>query len=362
MTPEVQNQSVESDVAAVQQAEIADTESEITASAEDDALTTVVEPQDSSEENVAQVEEENAPIHEDDVAKLAEDIKPETQAQEPTTRVSSLPIIGSNSDTSIQIGRSASALPTIGQQGSSSLDLQSRRTASVEQGVNAFETYSLSYVPTDQPILSIVFLDDGNLEEFDEIMPVSSNAFTFAMSGELSEAGRRSRKLRETGVEILVVAPQGTGQSLTEDIPSIDRVRLLQSYLDAIPFSIGLIDNPAALLQKDRAASADVLAVLEQTGHAIISYDGGLNSLTRSALRANIPVAEVFRQIDGQSMSAREASRQLDRAVIEANQSGKAIVLAHGNIETMRAIGSWLETGGAASVQLAPASVAIRAN
>lgn len=253
-------------------------------------------------------------------------------------------------------GKPASRLPTVGSNGGSRITLSSEAPQEqTQQTFGAFELNSQAFAGRDLPILSVIMVDLGpEGVPRAELLGLEFPA-TFAVPSNLPGADRATSDYRAAGREVLIMPASDT--ILTS--AGGEAADIVASYTAFLPDALGLIDRSAAELQKDRQAVKTVLAALAETGHALLTYDKGLNSTGREAAKLGVPTAKVFRVLDVDQASAQTILRQLDRAILEANQEGAAIVLAHTYPETLEAIEAWVQGGAASGVDIAPVSVAI---
>jgi polysaccharide deacetylase 2 family uncharacterized protein YibQ len=119
-------------------------------------------------------------------------------------------------------------------------------------------------------------------------------------------------------------------------------------------------------LHRDRSVLDATLEALQPSGHALLTQkSGGFNSATSVATEMGVPSTAVARVIDirrnddgsPDPVSIRSA---LDRAALEANQSGATVVLGHTFPETITALFTWATEAKARSVTLAPVSAVIK--
>lgn len=252
--------------------------------------------------------------------------------------------------------RVAGTLPTIGSGTSSRIRLSSEADPDASNSFGAFDLNAATFSPGNLPTLSVIFVDLGiegvsrsELLRFDQVA-------TFAIRADQEGADRASEDFRNAGYEVLMMPP--AANSLTE--ADGNEGELVNAFSSIMPDAMGLIDVPAANLQRDAGSLRAVVNALSETGHALLTYDVGLNSANREAAKKNVPAAKIFRVLDGKDESENAILRQLDRAVLEANQEGAAIVLGHARQATVEAVRKWAGSSASSSVELAPVSVAIR--
>ncbi|MFQ5439357.1 MAG: divergent polysaccharide deacetylase family protein, partial [Paracoccaceae bacterium] len=136
---------------------------------------------------------------------------------------------------------------------------------------------------------------------------------------------------------------------------------VLTRTLSALPEAIGLIDASAGGIQTDAKLADAVISTLRESGHALLTYDVGLNATDKKARREGVKSATVFRVLDRDRESGIVIKRYLDRAALEAGKTGRIIVIGHSYPETVTALFSWALSAKSRTVALAPASAAILA-
>ena len=104
---------------------------------------------------------------------------------------------------------------------------------------------------------------------------------------------------------------------------------------------------------------AQVVAVVSDTGHGLITYPRGLNTAHQQAERVGVPTGLIFRILDEDGETTEQIRRTMDRAAFRARQSDAVILVGHTARGTIAAIQEWARDSGAANVTLAPVSVAL---
>jgi polysaccharide deacetylase 2 family uncharacterized protein YibQ len=101
-----------------------------------------------------------------------------------------------------------------------------------------------------------------------------------------------------------------------------------------------VIERQAGALQQSRDVMLHVPEVLNRTGHGLVVYEKGLNTLAKEA---GTPVATIYRDLDGADQNERTIRRFLDGAAFRAanSPSEPIVVLARLRPETMSAILIW---------------------
>ena len=94
----------------------------------------------------------------------------------------------------------------------------------------------------------------------------------------------------------------------------------LTALVDLLPQTIGVIERQAGALQQSRNVMLHVPEVLNRTGHGLVVYEKGLNTLAKEAGKAGTPVATIYRDLDGADQNERTIRRFLDGAAFRAGQ------------------------------------------
>ena len=129
------------------------------------------------------------------------------------------------------------------------------------------------------------------------------------------------------------------------------------AYFSALPTAVGVIDLPQSGFARNAGLLSDVLPLLAEDGHGLVTFSGGLAQAARAADAAGIAHAEVFRVLDSGNDSAFTMRRFLDRAVFQASQMGQVVVFGDGSNDVlMEAIAMWREGSRLDQVELVPIS------
>jgi polysaccharide deacetylase 2 family uncharacterized protein YibQ len=154
------------------------------------------------------------------------------------------------------------------------------------------------------------------------------------------------------GKEVLILA-----SGLPAGATASDLDVTLTAYFSALPQAVGVIDLPEHGFARNAGLLRDVLPLLAQDGHGLLTFSGGLTQAERAAGAAGIAHAEVFRVLDASDESIFTIRRYLDRAVFQASQIGHVIVFGDASqTETLEALQIWQEERRAGQVALVPVS------
>lgn len=243
-------------------------------------------------------------------------------------------------------------LPTVG-------DTPAAEEAAAEPDPASLPALSRYAVPFQRdeglPLFSVILIDEG-AEGLDRaVLTTFSFPVTFAIDPTRPDAAEAMQAYRAAGFEVVLLArglPQGAGASDVETSfgPALTRLDQTVAVMDAEVDGLG-VQRP--LIQQ-------MLALLGDTGHGLLSYDRGLNTAQQMAQSAGVPAATVFRSLDGDRESAVVIRRYLDRAAFKAEQDGQVIMIGHSYPDTVTALFAWALEGGGDRVQLAPVSAILR--
>jgi len=155
---------------------------------------------------------------------------------------------------------------------------------------------------------------------------------------------------RAAGHEVALIAnfPEGA-------IPSDIEVAM-QSYFQAVPEAVAVLDGTFEGFRGDRRMVEQVVEILSESGHGLLTFSQGLNTAEQLAAREGVPVGTVFRDLDGKGQGNTVIRRFLDQAAFRATQEGEAILLARMRAETISALLIWHQQERARRVNLAPLS------
>jgi len=215
---------------------------------------------------------------------------------------------------------------------------------------------------TDDPLMSIILIDDGKIAAQLPSLQGLNLPLTIAVSLDEEDAQSRARTYRDAGFEVLTMAPRNVELSLSGGQSNEQVAELMTRYFEIMPESIGLIDRPAANLQKDQRLLRSVVKSFAETGHGIITYAGGLNGTKRIADQQDVSNGTVFRFLDKSGEAGVILTQQLDRAAREARNKGSVIIMATASKSTLGTLVGWSLSSKARAVTLAPVSASLLKN
>ena len=207
--------------------------------------------------------------------------------------------------------------------------------------------------PEGKPLLSVILLDDGAISGMAAVLAGVPFPVTVAINPADADAAARMQTYREMGIEVLAIAnmPQGAQPSDVEVT--------LESVFGTLPQAVGLLDLADGGVQSSAAVTGQTLARLGADGRGLVVISGGLNPALRAAATAQVPAAEVSRDLDGDGQDAGTIRRFLDNAAFQARQQSGIILLARLKPETISALILWGTENRAAQVALAPISAVL---
>lgn len=172
---------------------------------------------------------------------------------------------------------------------------------------------------------------------------------SFAVDARAGNAGAIASAYRDAGREVVLI-PSFPPRATPQDIEVA-----LGANLADVTGAVAVMDPGSAGFQNDRASVGQVIAVLAESGHGLITMSRGLNAAQQIADRFEVPAALIFNEL-GTASDAGAAARALDRVAFRARQETGIIVLGSADDVTKAGIKAWLDGRSADGLQLAPVS------
>ncbi|PZX17608.1 polysaccharide deacetylase 2 family uncharacterized protein YibQ [Palleronia aestuarii] len=232
------------------------------------------------------------------------------------------------------------------------LDRESRpaaiRAAGMASDAPALKRFAVPFdADADMPQLSLIVLDS-------EAMPMDLPPdVTIGIDAAAPDAEARSEAYRQAGHEIVLVPAIAPGAT-----PGDAEVGLMAS-LRRVPEAVAVMSDPDGRLQDNRAASAQVVARIEETGHGLVTLPRGLDRARRLAESLGVASGTAYRVIGGPGEDDIAITRAIEQAALRARQSSPVILVLRGRPETLAAVTAWREGAGAAGIAIAPLSAAL---
>ncbi|MEQ8897479.1 MAG: divergent polysaccharide deacetylase family protein [Roseovarius sp.] len=210
--------------------------------------------------------------------------------------------------------------------------------------------------PDGKPLMAIVLIDDGSSPISFEALADFPYPISYAVDASWPGAAEAADKYRAAGLDVLAIAdlPPGAGAA--------DAEVAMQSYLTAVPEAVAVMEGSDGGLQSSRAATEQLIPILQDSGHGLVLYPNGLDTAQKLISRQGVPVVSVFRDFDGEGQDATVIRRFLDQAAFKAGQQEQGVVMV-GRLraETVSALLLWGLQDRAGSVALAPVSAVLKA-
>ncbi|KMW56674.1 yibQ protein [Candidatus Rhodobacter oscarellae] len=213
--------------------------------------------------------------------------------------------------------------------------------------------YAAPFEPeNDTPRLAIVLIDDG-VAALDGLADLPLPVAVAVDPLDDGAAGRMAA-LRAAGVEVLVLTPLPKGAA------PADVEVAFQSYFTAVPQAVAVMDLPQAVLQESRPRAVQVVEILKETGHGLVTYNKGLNAALRIAEREGVAAAKLSRVFDDGSTDAGGMRRALNQGVFRSGQEKAAVLVGQLRPEALAVLAEWSFGSRARQVTLAPVSAVLR--
>ena len=206
--------------------------------------------------------------------------------------------------------------------------------------------------PAGNPLMSLVLVQEGTVLEAADIQALPAE-IAFAVDAAESGSGGSAAAYRAEGREVVMIP------ALPEGATPQDVEQALRVNFEMIPEAVAIMDVSGTSFQSDRAAVEQVVDVVADSGHGLITFPRGLNTAHQSASRAGVPAGLIFRRLDGGGETVEQIRRTLDRAAFRARNDEAVILVGTTAPDTLVAIMEWAAGNRARSVTLAPISAAL---
>ncbi|MEQ9041894.1 MAG: divergent polysaccharide deacetylase family protein [Silicimonas sp.] len=217
----------------------------------------------------------------------------------------------------------------------------------------AIRAFAMDYdTPANAALISVILMHEGPEPMAAADLGRLPPTVAFAIDAGAPNAAGVASEYRRAGREVVMIPSLPAGAT-PQDVEVA-----LSANLTRIPEAVAIMDVTGSSFQSDREAVAQVVAVVTDTGHGLITFPRGLNTAHQQAERAGLPTGLIFRVVDEDGESDEQIRRTLDRAAFRARQDDAVILVGHTRPGTMAAIKAWAEEA-AANVTLAPVSAAL---
>ena len=210
--------------------------------------------------------------------------------------------------------------------------------------------------PEDKPLLSVVLIDDGSLDDAVGAVAAIGAPVTVVLDPDLPNAALKLAAYRKAGVEVAVraVLPDGATPADVETA--------FEASFSKLPETALLMDDGAGGLQNNRATTEFAMEALARDGRGFVTISKGLNTALRLAEQNEVPAGVIYRDLDADGQDARVIRRFLDQAAFRARQDGSVILMGRVRPDTVSALILWGTANRAGQVVFAPVSATLLAN
>ncbi|MCU0912839.1 MAG: divergent polysaccharide deacetylase family protein, partial [Rhodobacteraceae bacterium] len=261
---------------------------------------------------------------------------------------------------SVRINR----LPRIGEAGAEADALSEGTAASAEtlalpDDAPALDRFAAEFEnPEGRPLVAVVLIDIGAEAGGIGAEALATIPFpvTLAIPADAAGAADAAAAYRKAGFEVAMIPGNIPELASPSDVEVAFEV-----FRSAVSETVAVLEPLDAGFQSSRAQAEQVVAILDETGQGLISFDRGLNNALGAARRAGLPAITVSRDLDADGSDPEELRRSLDRAAFRAEQEGAAVVVLRSRPQSVSTLYAWALEGRAEGVALAPVSAVFRA-
>jgi polysaccharide deacetylase 2 family uncharacterized protein YibQ len=221
-----------------------------------------------------------------------------------------------------------------------------------DSALPAIDRFARAFENTaNKPLFGILLQDTGGADLDRETLAKLPFPVSFVIDPAQPDAATAAQIYRNAGQEVLMLVsgiPAGASAS--------DLGVSFEAMSSVLPEAVGIVDLQEGGFQGNRSLATQVLALVQDQGRGVISWDRGLNAASQVARREGIRNATIFRSLDGEGENSPTIRRYLDRAAFKAAQDGRVLVAGQTRPETVAALLEWAVEGRAATVAIAPST------
>jgi polysaccharide deacetylase 2 family uncharacterized protein YibQ len=292
---------------------------------------------------------------EDDASNKKFDL-PTITTDAPVEEETEVVINESAADTGISVGKKpTSKIPSI----EVTPEVEAQVIEKVLADDRALEINATQYEATDRPLLGVILLDIGAKGLSVDKLKKLNAPLTIAILADAPDASERALAYSVAGFEVIAMASDDSDSVLNQAMNAIQIQSALDVIFTNVPNAIGLLDSKQASIQKNRRMAKVIVKGFVDSGHGLVTYAKGLNSVDREARAAGVRATKVARTLDANSENKAIMVRYLDRVSLDAGRDGAAIILGTTAKTTVATIAVWLLSSKGQSVSLAPASAVL---
>lgn len=210
--------------------------------------------------------------------------------------------------------------------------------------------------PDDKPLMSIILIDNGTSPIGPAALADFPYPISFAIDATRPDAAEIAARYRAAGLEVLAMA------DLPDTASPQDAEIAVAATLRAVPEAVAVIEGTRTGLQGSRDAAEHLAPILLDSGHGLVMFPKGLDTVRKLIAREGVPAATVFRDFDSEDQDATVIRRFLDQAAFRAGREDNGVIMV-GRLrpDTISALLLWGLQDRAASVALAPVSAILTA-
>jgi polysaccharide deacetylase 2 family uncharacterized protein YibQ len=301
------------------------------------------------------------PVVEENSGMFAEEsaVEPEQQAADPEAVPEAVEAPAAETGTIGNLAENVTTnrLPSVGAEDPAQPAEEPAAEAAPPEDLPPLERFAAPFEnPEGKPLMSIVLIDDGESPISFEALADFPYPVSYAVDASWEGAAEAAARYRSEGLEVLLMA------NLPEAATPTDTEIAMQAYLGAVPEAVAVMEGVGSGLQQGREVAQQLAPILLESGHGLVLFSEGLETARNLIAREGVPVATIFRDIDGADQNATVIRRFLDQAAFKAGQSEEGVImLGRLRAETVSALLLWGLQDRAASVALAPVSAVLKA-
>ncbi|MEM8629774.1 MAG: divergent polysaccharide deacetylase family protein [Pseudomonadota bacterium] len=295
-------------------------------------------------EEIAEVAETSEPVTQENTEEAVASVEPTVTDRTGGAQTNRLPTIGGT----VEEDEPAEAPEASAEEAEAEVEVA---------GLGALARNSAPFEDAEgRPLFSVVLIDVGGEGLARDSLTTFSFPVTFAIDPTRPDATEAAEAYRAAGHEVLILA-----DGLPDNAQPSDVEVLLTGYIDLLPQAMGVVDTSDNGFQTKRDLVSQVVQIVGESGHGLLTYDRGLNSAQQIAAREGVPAALVFRELDADQENTGTIKRYLDRAAFRAAQEGQVVMVGRTYPETVTALFAWALEARSQTVKLAPLSAVMRA-
>nr|WP_272874433.1 divergent polysaccharide deacetylase family protein [Pseudaestuariivita rosea] len=207
--------------------------------------------------------------------------------------------------------------------------------------------------PQNKPLLSLVLVDDGAAPIDMSLLEQLRNPVAIAVDVTRDDLAQVTRAYRDAGHEVVMMT------NLPGQVQPGDIEVAFESYRATMPEAIAVYEAGGQGFQSQPRLVSQLVEILNGTGHGLVTVSSGLNSTQRVAQREGLPSVAINRSIDDRNASDMTIRRNLDSAILRARRDGFVVLIGQLKPETLTAVSTWVGSGRADDVAVAPLSAVL---